>query len=549
MPAHPLRTARAAAALALLVAAAPAAAQDVDTFEAAGGAFDRRGTLQLESPLLGLNGAWYANTSFMYANKPLVYLRDDGVEEVVVSSMSALGLHGGYTIGGRARIDLLVPYYVASVVEPDTVRALGDIRLSSTISLATLADGAFAVGIVPQIWLPTGNAAALVTPGGLSGGGLVALGGQAGDLGWTANVGVRGAAPGELQAGGQDGGSLDLGSDLAFGAGASYRVAEPALLGVEIDGRAPFSDNINGNQLSAVESHYFGSFGKEGGFQATVGLGHTLVAGAGAPVFRGFVSLGYRDPGAPPDRDQDGLVDREDACPDDPEDMDGWKDQDGCPDPDNDADGVPDKRDQCPDSPEDVDTWQDEDGCPDNDNDGDTVPDAQDACPLVAGNPAAEGCPDRDGDGFLDDVDRCPLESAPRPSSADGCPVRVVVEQKQIVILEKVFFDLDSAVIQARSFPVLDEVARVLRENPQIKKVEIAGHTDNQGSAVRNRRLGQSRAEAVRDYLVGKGVAADRLLPKGYGSDRLIDLARTEDAHAKNRRVEFLILETDAPAQ
>ena len=121
------------------------------------------------------------------------------------------------------------------------------------------------------------------------------------------------------------------------------------------------------------------------------------------------------------DSDGDGLMDDVDECPREPEDLDGFRDGDGCPDLDNDKDGVVDARDDCPMEPEDIDGFEDSDGCPDRDNDKDGFADSDDACPDTPG--PKDGCPERDadGDGFLDDADRCPYEAGVAP---DGCPTK-----------------------------------------------------------------------------------------------------------------------------
>lgn len=142
------------------------------------------------------------------------------------------------------------------------------------------------------------------------------------------------------------------------------------------------------------------------------------------------VSRGFAVGGS--DRDRDGIPDRLDLCPDAPEDYDGFRDDDGCPDPDNDEDGVPDVVDLAPDVPEDLDGWQDQDGVPDLDNDGDGILDRDDDCPNEAetfnGYRDDDGCPDtmpdRDGDGIADENDRCPDEAEDMDGfeDADGCP-------------------------------------------------------------------------------------------------------------------------------
>ena len=130
------------------------------------------------------------------------------------------------------------------------------------------------------------------------------------------------------------------------------------------------------------------------------------------------------------DRDGDGVPDSLDACPDEPEDKDGFQDEDGCPDLDNDGDGIPDHEDQCPNDPEDKDGFQDTDGCPEHDNDSDGIPDSLDRCPNEAedkdGFEDDDGCPDpdNDGDGIPDKNDKCPNdpETVNGFEDEDGCP-------------------------------------------------------------------------------------------------------------------------------
>jgi outer membrane protein OmpA-like peptidoglycan-associated protein len=256
---------------------------------------------------------------------------------------------------------------------------------------------------------------------------------------------------------------------------------------------------------------------------------------------------------SPPDRcrdgdtDRDGVPDRLDRCPREPEDKDGFEDADGCPDPDNDKDGVLDARDKCPNEPEDVDGFQDDDGCPDLDDDGDGVPDAQDRCPRDAedkdGFEDADGCPDPDNDkdGYPDGSDKCPNE--PGPSGGDGCPGRyrfINVTSEKIELRQTVFFRTSKAEIMSKSYPLLDEVAAALQSRPALK-VRVEGHTDSRGDRLLNTRLSQARADAVLAYLVGRGVAAQRLEARGFGPDQPIETNKTAAGREKNRRVEFVI--------
>jgi outer membrane protein OmpA-like peptidoglycan-associated protein len=173
------------------------------------------------------------------------------------------------------------------------------------------------------------------------------------------------------------------------------------------------------------------------------------------------------------------------------------------------------------------------------DGDADGVADATDACPTEAGPAERQGCPVKDGDGLASDGD----------AMDQGGPA----EQKQLVSIEKgkleiqetVFFATGKMEIEPRSFALLEQVAQVLREHPQLDKVIIEGHTDNHGNAETNRELSRVRAETVKDYLVKQGVKASRLEAKGYGPDHPIATNETEEGRAANRRVEFTIVTPD----
>ncbi len=225
-------------------------------------------------------------------------------------------------------------------------------------------------------------------------------------------------------------------------------------------------------------------------------------------------------------------------CRNEPEDKDGFEDEDGCPDPDNDNDGILDEADQCPNDPEDVDNFEDSDGCPDPDNDKDKI---CDPWVVATGQEAKyadqckgkDECPDQpeDYDGDRDD-DGCP----DRKAEFDGCSVK---------INEKVFFKFNKWDIDPRSFELLDDVASVINEVPEELHFRVEGHTDSKGSDKYNKNLSQKRADAVRNYLVGKGVKANRLQAVGFGEERPIDSNRTADGRARNRRVEFNVSNAD----
>jgi len=131
------------------------------------------------------------------------------------------------------------------------------------------------------------------------------------------------------------------------------------------------------------------------------------------------------------------------------------------------------------------------------------------------------------------------VEEPPAPAPA---PSRVRVEASRIAVDEKIHFGTGSAEILEQSHALLNDVARVLREHPEITKVRIEGHTDNQGGAALNQRLSQQRADSVRQYIVGQGIDAGRIEAQGFGLSRPVDSNDTETGRSRNRRVEFNIV-------
>jgi outer membrane protein OmpA-like peptidoglycan-associated protein len=188
------------------------------------------------------------------------------------------------------------------------------------------------------------------------------------------------------------------------------------------------------------------------------------------------------------DSDNDGIPDGLDKCPNEPEDMDGYQDQDGCDDPDNDHDGIPDVLDQCVNQPETINGVQDDDGCPDS---GDSS---------------------------------------------------VMLMQDHIELIDGVDFAGDSATLKNSSMSVLEQVFATLRANPQIKVIQIQAYVDNRGSNASDLALSQKRGEAVKKYLLDKGVEPSRIDLKAFGSSKPKGKKR-----AQNDRIEFVITEQDKP--
>lgn len=231
------------------------------------------------------------------------------------------------------------------------------------------------------------------------------------------------------------------------------------------------------------------------------------------------------------DRDNDGVIDSEDACPD----VAGLAAFKGCPD--TDGDGITDAEDKCP-TVKGLAKYQ---GCPIPDTDGDGINDEEDKCPTVAGVARYQGCPipDTDGDGVNDEEDKCPAEAG--PASNFGCPViNTEIINKINMSAKNIFFATGSAKLLAKSNASLNNVVAILTTNPSFK-VDIAGHTDNTGKADKNQTLSEARANAVKAYLISKGVDENRLNATGYGQDKPLVDNKTAAGRSKNRRVEMAV--------
>jgi len=207
------------------------------------------------------------------------------------------------------------------------------------------------------------------------------------------------------------------------------------------------------------------------------------------------------------DRDKDGILDKDDLCPDEA----GLPEFQGCPD--TDGDGVPDKDDQCPD----VAGPADNNGCPWPDTDGDGVLDKDDQCVDVAGPAENNGCPwpDTDGDGVLDKDDAC--VTVPGLAQYNGCPKpQQDLAQDATVALTDILFDFDKSTVRAESMPKLDAAAEIIKSSNGGTFL-VAGHTDKKGAASYNLKLSQRRAAAVVKGLEARGVVDSQLKSKGLG--------------------------------
>jgi outer membrane protein OmpA-like peptidoglycan-associated protein len=233
------------------------------------------------------------------------------------------------------------------------------------------------------------------------------------------------------------------------------------------------------------------------------------------------------------DADGDGVADASDKCPNTPAGT--AVDASGCP-KDSDGDGVADASDKCPNTP--AGTTVDATGCA-GDADRDGVSDASDVCPDTPAGTKVDrfGCAfDSDGDGVTDDKDLCPATVAGTSVDAKGCTS--LFQAGTPLILSGVNFETGKAILLPESQGILDQVAQSLVDNPDVN-VEVGGHTDNTGRTATNVRLSEARANAVRDYLIEKGVDGGRITAKGYGQENPVADNATAAGRAANRRVEL----------
>jgi len=591
-------------------------------------------------------GAWvhYAHQPFTIYDANCPNATDDAgctagaVRSRPIESMATLHLQGAIAIAQRLllSVDLPLVYALGDAIDPQTARpvvrsgvterasgaGLGDPRVEARVRVAGQGMTGFGAALAVHGNIPTGRFTGL--DGRFAADDALTFGGRAiadyrrGRFAGAVNVGgVYRSETAQVL-------STRLGSRMTWGVAASFDISPRLAAIAETWGASDFG-NAQGTSMEAnLAARY-----RLHDVSVTLGGGAGVLGGAGVPSVRVLAGVAYAPVRS--DQDSDGINDADDRCPNEPEDIDGFEDGDGCPEADNDGDGIPDERDRCPEAAEDFDNFQDRDGCPDPDNDGDGVPDGYDSCPNDPedrdGDRDEDGCPDndRDRDGVLDDADRCPddaedtdgfqdTDGCPDPDNdndgipdtldqcsevpagrrpdpnrsgcplveddrdhdgipdardrcpdepetvngvddADGCPEvgtqsLVEISGDQIRILQQVNFANNSDRIVGRpSFDVLNAVTSVLQAHGEIGRVEVQGHTDNRGAAPRNRALSQRRAARVVAYLVSHGIEADRLVARGFGPDQPLESNATDTGRARNRRVEFHILQgPGAPA-
>ena len=237
------------------------------------------------------------------------------------------------------------------------------------------------------------------------------------------------------------------------------------------------------------------------------------------------------------DRDKDGILDKDDRCPDTP----GLAEFAGCPD--TDGDGIPDIDDQCPDVAGPVEN----NGCPWPDTDGDGVVDKDDACPEVAGPAENNGCPwpDTDGDGVLDKDDDCPTVFG--LAEYKGCPKpQTAYADEATGALKGIFFNFDRATIRPESNERLDQAAEIIKTSNGGTFL-LTGETDKKGPEAYNLKLSRERAAAVVNALEARGVSGNQLKSKGVGeANATVAENASNDERMADRKVVVTAVDKDA---
>jgi OOP family OmpA-OmpF porin len=509
-----------------------------------------------------------------YGYKPYVLVNPDGSENTsIVTDQLTLHLGGSIVVLSRVRLGLNIPLVLTQDgsetgglvngqrVAGATSGGIGDVRVAADLRLVGTYGDPLTLAVGGRLWLPTGDSTKYLGDGEVRVGPQLLAAGNVAAFAYAASLGFVYRANSSGFAG------HPTGSEATFGAAVGFRALEKKLvIGPEIWGSTVLAnaEAVFGTRTTPLAA-IVGAHYTAGNFRFGLGAGPGLSRAAGTSVFRTVASIEYVPAFAevvtPADRDGDGVFDAEDACADTP----GVRTEDpktnGCPPPpalppDRDGDTIADGEDACPDVPgvrtDDAKT----NGCP-SDRDKDGIIDAKDACPDVAGvpteDPRTNGCPpdpDRDKDGIPNEADACP--DMPGPKSDDprtsGCP-RVFIKNAQIQILEQPTFDFNRAAIKKESDSLLTEVAKLMKDHPEIRRVTVQGHTDSVGSSEFNAVLSQQRAEAVVKWLTGHGVGKDRLSAQGMGKEQPIMPNDTEAGRAANRRVEFHIETQDPTAR
>jgi outer membrane protein OmpA-like peptidoglycan-associated protein len=559
---------RAASAVAILFAAAAAHAQgniDAERFYVPA---TSNGFLSVDGAFTAPHLGFSAGVGTTWAHDPVVLRSRNGAiisGGKIISSQFDIDFVGSFALWERLELGVNLPLAAAQATDDSVAKvpslagtALGDLRLDlKGVLWSPEAHGhRFALSFIAGMTAPTGNAHSFVSEGSVTG--RLRLVGE-----WRARWARVALELGTVLQPARDFYDLHVATQLSYGVGVGVPLPRGFSLVGDIDGLIGVAQ-APGKSLTSAEApaevHVAVEWRARFGLAILLGGGVGLSRGYGVPDGRTMFLIRYTTPerarreivSSPvvSDRDHDGVVDGADRCPD----AAGPRANDGCPltveeqQVDSDGDGTPDRADACPN----VAGPTGNGGCPLPDADNDGVPDADDRCPQKAGPKENQGCPDfdSDGDGYVDRLDKCPFdpETFNGVDDDDGCPDQpaalVILGGDRITITEPILFERDGSVVDKRSSKLLGIIAHVLQLHPEILKLRIEGHTDNKGSALDLLELSAARAASVRRWLIDKGgIDGKRLVAEGFGRDKPIADNRDFVGRAKNRRIDFVVVQ------
>ncbi|MCB9552449.1 MAG: OmpA family protein [Myxococcales bacterium] len=481
----------------VLAVAGTAAAQDVERLRPRAGSGHLFNTAGAETVPAGRSafGVWLS-----MAGDPLVRARGDEVVGSVVERLTVMTL--AMEVGLSDAVELGVAMPVGHATGPEIGLlggeegwAAGDLRLGARWRVLGERGGdGFRLALGVEATLPTGDGTR-----GLGSGSVTVQPGVDAELALgparvMAHVGYVYRDESDRVA------NLEIADEIAYGAGALVALGDSgwSLIG-ELQGAGPVEALRDSNKATPLEALLGARVAVGDGHALTLGAGRGVIDGYGAPAWRGVLAYAWQPKGEPAaDCPACAACPACEACPAAPV----------CPScevADPDGDGIIGDFDACPDAAENRDGFEDADGCPD------TRPD----------------------------------EPPPPPPAA---PKAVRLSCDAIEFDENIQFETGRYVLEQSSLPVLDEIARTLAAHPEIRRIRLEGHTDDQGSTPFNARLSLQRVWVVREYLAERGIDKRRIAYQGFGETRPLVPNDSDEARYRNRRVDIKILEADARA-
>ena len=493
---------------------------------------DARRTLLTDDAGMAPSNTFVGKLVFGMAQDQLTFtLNRNGEERSILKNLMTADMIFAYTISQfRMGLDVPVVLQATSDVAPSQ-GGLGDLALDFRGTILPPSVGPVGVAMAARFGAPTSTVDLPVGGAGLGYEATLIVDKSMGDFFGAVNVGYRGRPPTELD-------NITVDDQVVSRVGLGYQLTQRVGLSGDVVGyvqpSAPMKNVANG----AWEGLLGGWYRPNDDFIFRLGGGAGLSSGIGTSKFRMLMSAGY-EPEPSVDSDGDGLLDRIDGCADQAEDFDGYEDADGCPEVMNPVRIL----------------FRDPYGYPvddlsvsmENEDDGSQVEGTAKIDELMTEGvwmvtASAEGFHPFEEDFTVEPGQAFETVYVLDPVVA---PPQVRVTRQAIRITDKIYFEVNEAVLSPRSYGLLDAIAETMLAHPEVRRVRVEGHTDSRSSNAYNLALSQSRAEAVRDYLVNARVAPERIVAVGKGETEPLDARETPDAWELNRRVEFIIEERE----